>query len=262
MSLPNKSHGRKSISASVTPRDLMGQDERLAHVWTADIITLFPDSFPGVLGQSLTGRALTEGKWALSITDLRLFGDGKHKNVDDTPAGGGAGMGLRADVVGKAIDHVLRLQKTKKPLIFLSPRGLVFNQNMANEWIQGAGVILLAGRFEGVDQRVIDHYGIQEVSLGDFVMSGGEIAAQAMIDACVRLLPGVLGNAASIEQESHQHGLLEHPQYTRPNEWNGRTIPDVLLSGNHQKIDEWRRSESEELTKTRRPDLWSAFKPR
>ena len=240
----------------------MGQDGRLAQVWTADIITLFPDSFPGVLGQSLTGRALSEGKWALSTTDLRLFGEGKHKNVDDKPAGGGAGMVLRADVIGKAIDHVLHQQKTTKPLIFLSPRGQVFDQKMASEWIKAAGIILLAGRFEGVDQRVIDHYGIQEVSLGDFVMSGGEIAAQAMIDACVRLLPGVLGNAASIEEESHQNGLLEHPQYTRPNEWNGKMIPDVLLSGNHQKIDEWRRSEAEELTKSRRPDLWAARKVR
>ena len=262
MSLPNESHSRKSISTSIVPRELMGQDARLAQVWTADIITLFPESFPGVLGQSLTGRALSEGKWALSTTDLRLFGHGKHKNVDDKPAGGGAGMVLRADVIGKAIDHVLQQQKTTKPLIFLSPRGQVFDQKMANGWIRAAGIILLAGRFEGVDQRVIDHYGIQEVSLGDFVMSGGEIAAQAMIDACVRLLPGVLGNAASIEEESHQKGLLEHPQYTRPNEWNGKTIPDVLLSGNHQKIDEWRCSEAEELTKSRRPDLWAARKVR
>lgn len=262
MSLPNKSHGRKSISANIAPRELMGQDARLAQVWTADIITLFPDSFPGVLDQSLTGRALIEGKWAISTTDLRLFGEGRHKNVDGKPAGGGAGMVLRADVIGKAIDHVLRQQKTAKPLIFLSPRGQVFDQKMATEWIKAAGIILLAGRFEGVDQRVIDHYGIQEVSLGDFVMSGGEIAAQAMIDACVRLLPGVLGNAASIEEESHQNGLLEHPQYTRPNEWNGKMIPDVLLSGNHQKIDEWRRSEAEELTKSRRPDLWTGRKAR
>ena len=262
MSLPNKSHGRKSISASIAPRDLMGQDKLLPQVWTADVITLFPDTFPGVLGESLTGRALSQGKWALSTTDLRLFGEGKHKKVDDTPAGGGAGMVLRADVVGKAIDHVLHKQKTAKPLIFLSPRGRVFDQHIANVWIKGAGIILLAGRFEGVDQRVIDHYGIQEVSLGDFVISGGEIAAQAMIDACVRLLPGVLGNAASIEEESHQNGLLEHPQYTRPNKWNGKMIPDVLLSGNHQRINEWRRLEAEELTKSRRPDLWAARKAR
>ena len=260
MSLPNKSHGRKSISANVVPRELMGQDARLAQVWTADIITLFPDSFPGVLGQSLTGRALIEGKWALSTTDLRPFGEGKHKNVDDKPTGGGAGMVLRADILGKAIEHVLHQHKKVKPLIFLSPRGRVFDQKMATEWIKEAGIILLAGRFEGVDQRVIDHYGIQEVSLGDFVMSGGEIAAQAMIDACVRLLPGVLGNAASIEEESHQNGLLEHPQYTRPNEWNGKMIPDILLSGNHQNINKWRLSKAQELTKLRRPDLWAARK--
>ena len=262
MSLPNKSHGRKSISASLAPRELMRQDPVLAQVWTAEIITLFPDSFPGVLGQSVTGRALSEGKWALSTTDLRLFGDGKHKNVDDKPAGGGAGMVLRADVIGKAIDHVLQQQKTAKPLIFLSPRGQVFDQKMAAEWIKKAGIVLLAGRFEGVDQRVIEHYGIQEVSLGDFVMSGGEIAAQAMIDACVSLLPGVLGNASSIEKESHQNGLLEHAQYTRPNEWNVKKIPDVLLSGDHRKIVEWRRSEAEVLTKLRSPDLWAARKVR
>ena len=262
MSPLNKSHGRKSITASIAPRDLMVPNARLSQVWTADVITLFPDSFPGVLGESLTGRALNEGKWALSTTDLRLCGQGKHKKVDDTPAGGGAGMVLRADVVGKAIDHVLHQQKIAKPLILLSPRGRVFDQQMANEWIKGAGIILLAGRFEGVDQRVIEHYDIQEVSLGDFVMSGGEIAAQAVIDACVRLLPGVLGNTASIEEESHQNGLLEYPQYTRPTEWNGKMIPDVLLSGNHQKIDEWRRSEAKELTKSRRPDLWAARKAR
>ena len=262
MSLPNNSHGSKSIGANVAPRELMGQDARLAQVWTADIITLLPDSFPGVLGQSVTGRALSQGKWALSTTDLRLFGEGRHKNVDDKPAGGGAGMVLRADVIGKAIDHVMYQQKTAKPLIILSPRGQIFNQKMATEWIKAAGIVLLAGRFEGVDQRVIEHYAMQEVSLGDFVMSGGEIAAQAMIDTCVRLLPGVLGNTESIEEESHQNGLLEHPQYTRPKRWNGKMIPDILLSGNHKKINEWRRSEAEELTKSRRPDLWAARKDR
>ena len=262
MSLPNNSHGSKSIGANVAPRELMGQDARLAQVWTADIITLLPDSFPGVLGQSVTGRALSQGKWALSTTDLRLFGEGRHKNVDDKPAGGGSGMVLRADVIGKAIDHVMYQQKTAKPLIILSPRGQIFNQKMATEWIKAAGIVLLAGRFEGVDQRVIEHYAMQEVSLGDFVMSGGEIAAQAIIDTCVRLLPGVLGNTESIEEESHQNGLLEHPQYTRPKRWNGKMIPDILLSGNHKKINEWRRSAAEELTKSRRPDLWAARKDR
>ena len=262
MSSLEKSYIRKSISVSTAPDNVIRQDCSLAQVWTADVMTLFPDSFPGVLGQSLTGRALRMGTWELSITDLRPFGEGKHKNVDDTPAGGGAGMVLRADVIGKAIDHVLDQGKKSKPLVFLSPRGRVFDQHLANEWAKGPGIILLAGRFEGVDQRVIDHYGIQEISLGDFVMSGGEIAAQAMIDACVRLLPGVIGNSASLEDESHKNGLLEHPQYTKPHKWKGRIIPDVLLSGNHQKIDEWRRSEAEALTKSRRPDLWKAHKAR
>jgi tRNA (guanine37-N1)-methyltransferase len=258
MSIPTKSHGRKSISASVQPRDLMATAPKLANVWTAQIITLFPDSFPGVLEHSLTGRALDEEKWALETIDLRSFGDGKHKNVDDTPSGGGAGMVLRADVVGKAVQSALGKAKTNdKPLICLSPRGRPFDQDMARSWSGGTGIILLCGRFEGIDQRVLDHYGIEEVSLGDFVMTGGEIAAQAMIDATVRLLPGVLGNNASIEEESHSDGLLEHPQFTRPAEWQGKQIPEVLRSGNHQKIFEWRKVQSQELTRGRRPDLWA-----
>ena len=238
----------------------MDEAPDLVGVWQARIITLFPDAFPGVLGQSLTGRALHEGKWQLHTHDLRAHGLTKHRNVDDTPAGGGAGMVLRADVVGPAIEAAQSHARGRWPLVYLSPRGKPFDQAMARDWARCDGVTLLCGRFEGVDERVLEHYGVQEVSLGDFVMTGGEIAAQAMIDATVRLLPGVLGNAASTEEESHSAGLLEHPQYTRPSEWNGRAIPDVLTSGNHGEINKWRRAMSEELTKARRPDLWSLRK--
>ncbi|SHG88366.1 tRNA (guanosine(37)-N1)-methyltransferase TrmD [Cognatishimia maritima] len=255
----NKSHGRKSISVSFKPRELMTHNPTLANAWTARIITLFPQAFPGVLGESLTGKALKDGKWQIETTDLRVFGDGKHRNVDDTPAGGGAGMVLRPDVLGKAIDHTLRGVRGTVPLVYLSPRGAPFTQAMARQWSQCDGVTLLCGRFEGVDQRVLDHYNIQEVSLGDFVLTGGEIAAQAMIDATVRLLPSVLGNADSIEDESHSNGLLEHPQYTRPTEWMGREIPEVLMSGHHGKVAAWRQEQSEALTKARRPDMWEKW---
>ncbi|WP_204113114.1 tRNA (guanosine(37)-N1)-methyltransferase TrmD [Shimia biformata] len=257
---PLRSHGRKSITASLKPRDLMEQNPRLAGVWTARIITLFPDAFPGVLGESLTGKALKDGKWQIETTDLRSFGEGKHRNVDDTPAGGGAGMVLRPDVLGNAIDHTMRGVRGNIPMVYLSPRGRRFDQVTARHWARADGVMLLCGRFEGVDQRVLDHYNIEEVSLGDFVLTGGEIAAQAMIDATVRLLPGVLGNEESIAEESHSNGLLEHPQYTRPAEWRGHAIPEVLMSGHHGRIAEWRRAQSEELTRTRRPDMWRAQK--
>lgn len=237
----------------------MDTNPRLAGVWTAHIITLLPQAFPGVLGESLTGKALKDRLWALETTDLRLFGEGRHRNVDDTPAGGGAGMVLRADVMGRAIDTALEGAPANRPLIYLSPRGKRFDQAMAHELSQGPGITLISGRFEGLDERVISHYGITEVSLGDFVMTGGEIAAQAMIDAVVRLLPGVLGNAESIDEESFSSGLLEHPQYTRPAEWHGQGIPEVLLSGNHAKIAEWRQEQAEALTRSRRPDLWQAW---
>lgn len=219
--------------------------------WRARVITLLPGAFPGILGQSLTGRALDQGLWGLDVLDLRQFGQGRHRNVDDTPAGGGAGMVLRADVVAQAFDAPGALG----PLIYLSPRGARFDQAMARNWAAGPGVALLCGRFEGVDQRVLDAYDVREVSLGDFVLTGGEIAAQAMIDATVRLLPGVLGNAESIEDESFAAGLLEHPQYTRPAIWEGREIPPVLLSGNHAEIAKWRRAEALRITRKRRPDL-------
>ena len=249
--------GRLSARPTLKPRELMTDTPDLAGAWTAQIITLFPQAFPGVLGESLTGKALQEGLWQLQTYDLRDYGIGKHRNVDDTPAGGGAGMVLRADVLEKAILEARAGAKGIAPLIYLSPRGRPFDQTMARNWARMDGVTMLCGRFEGVDERVLEHFGIQEVSLGDFVLTGGEIAAQAMIDATVRLLPGVLGNAESAVEESFSSGLLEHPQYTRPAEWQGRAIPEVLLSGNHAKIAAWRRAMSEKLTQERRPDLWA-----
>ncbi|MBL8543286.1 MAG: tRNA (guanosine(37)-N1)-methyltransferase TrmD [Hyphomonadaceae bacterium] len=221
-------------------------------MFAASIITLFPESFPGTLGVSLIGKALREGTWSLETVQLRDFGLGPHKNVDDTPAGGGAGMVLRADVAAAAIDSIPR---NGRPLIYLSPRGKQLNQAMAQEWAAGPGVILLCGRFEGLDERVIEARGMQEVAIGEAVLAGGEAAALVLLEACVRLLPGVLGNAASTVEESFSDGLLEHPQYTRPREWEGRTIPDVLMSGDHAKVEAWRRAQRETITAQRRPDL-------
>ncbi len=232
-----------------------------AGVWRADVLTLFPELFPGVLGASLTGRALQEGTWQLRTHDLRDFGIGKHRNVDDTPAGGGAGMVMRADVVGPAIEAAMQGTAGRWPILYMSPRGRLFDQAMAQDLAGCAGVTMLCGRFEGVDERVIEHFGITEVSLGDFVLTGGELAAQAMIDATVRLLPGVLGNADSTVEESHSSGLLEHPQYTRPADWQDRPIPPVLMSGNHGEIAKWRLAEAERLTRERRPDMWARYKP-
>ncbi|WP_111734920.1 tRNA (guanosine(37)-N1)-methyltransferase TrmD [Roseovarius amoyensis] len=236
-----------------------GRQPSPAGVWSAHVITLFPKAFPGLLSESLTGRALAEGLWQLQTTDLRAHGEGRHRNVDDTPAGGGAGMVLRADVMGRAIEAAQTGAPAGRPLIYASPRGRPFDQAMAQELAAGPGVTLICGRFEGLDERVIDHFGVREVSLGDFILTGGEIAAMAMIDATVRLLPGVLGNAASTEDESFSAGLLEHPQYTRPAEWRGHAIPEVLLSGNHARINEWRQAQAEALTRERRPDLWRAW---
>lgn len=257
-----KSHGRLSIGATLKPSELMQDNPRLKGAWTAKVVTLFPEAFPGVLGASLTGKALQDGLWRLEAIGLRPFGEGKHKNVDDTPAGGGAGMVLRADVVSRALDEAAEAtpdDRARWPIVYLSPRGRRFDQATARRWSRCDGLTMLCGRFEGVDQRVLDHYAIEEVSLGDFVLTGGEIAAQAMLDATVRLLPSVLGNAESIEDESHSNGLLEHPQYTRPSVWKGRPIPDVLMSGHHGKIAEWRKEQAEELTRQRRPDLWDAY---
>ena len=234
-----RSHNRLAVRPSLTPRALMEETPDLAGAWRAKVITLFPEAFPGVLGLSLTGKALQEGKWALEPIGLRPFGIGKHQNVDDTPAGGGAGMVLRADVVGAAFDVARAgtpVDPKRWPVVYLSPRGKPFTQAMAREFAQAEGMTLLCGRFEGVDERVLEEYGVQEVSIGDFVLTGGEIAAQVVMDATVRLLPDVLGNAESTEEESFSNGLLEHPQYTRPAEWQGRGIPEVLTSGHHGKV--------------------------
>lgn len=255
---PGKSHGRLKVQVSLKPRDLMEEPRLVKGAWCARIITLFPEAFPGTLGLSLTGKALDQGLWRLEAIDLRPFGEGRHRNVDDTPAGGGAGMVLRADVVDRALRQAMigaPVDRARWPIVYLSPRGRRFDQARARAWSAAEGVTLLCGRFEGVDQRVLDHWQIEEVSLGDFVLTGGEIAAQAMIDATVRLIPGVLGNQASTEEESFSDGLLEHPQYTRPALWEGREIPPVLTSGNHAEVAKWRRAERLRLTRERRPDL-------
>jgi len=259
---PAKPSGRASVSASREPHERTDTTSRFASVWTAQVITLLPEAFPGVLGHSLTGRALADGLWRLATTDLRAYGEGRHRNVDDTPAGGGAGMVLRADVMGRAIEAATEGAPSGRPLICLSPRGAPLTQAMAAALAEGPGVTLICGRFEGLDERVIEHYRITEVSIGDFILTGGEIAAQALIDACVRLLPGVLGNAASTEEESFSSGLLEYPQYTRPAEWMGRAIPPVLLSGDHAGIARWRHEMAEAQTRARRPDLWRAWRER
>jgi len=257
-----KSHGRRSVIATGRPRELMSDRAETADSWTARVITLFPQVFPGVLAASLTGRALATGLWRLETINLREFGAGRHLSVDDTPAGGGAGMVLRADVVGAAVEHARRATRHAPgpwPTIVLSPRGAPFTQRTAVRLSRARGVTIICGRYEGLDQRVVDQFAIEEISFGDFVMTGGEIAAQALIDATVRLIPHVLGNQVSIESESFTHGLLEHPQYTRPVVWAGHRIPEVLLSGNHGRIERWRRAMAERLTKQRRPDLWRAY---
>jgi len=255
-----RSHGRLTISASAVPRDLM-DPQRVKGAWMARVITLFPEAFPGILGLSLTGKALQAGLWALETIDLRPFGEGRHRNVDDSPAGGGAGMVLRADVVARALDQAAlgTPGRDQWPVVYLSPRGRPFTQAMARDWAQGQGITLLCGRFEGVDQRVLEQYDVAEVSLGDFVLTGGEIAAQALLDATVRLIPRVLGNQASTEEESFSEGLLEFPQFTKPTVWRGRMIPEMLLSGHHAKIAAWRKVMAERLTRIRRPDLWRAY---
>lgn len=221
-------------------------------MFKASIITLFPEAFPGVLGVSLIGKALRDGLWSLETMQLRDFGQGPHKNVDDTPAGGGAGMVLRADVAAAAIDS---MERNGRPVIYLSPRGKQLSQAMVQEWAAGPGVILFCGRFEGLDERVIEARGMQEVAVGEAVLAGGEAAAMVLLEACVRLIPGVLGNKSSTVEESFSvDGLLEHPQYTRPREWEGRAIPDVLTAGDHAKVEAWRKAERERITRARRKD--------
>jgi tRNA (guanine37-N1)-methyltransferase len=254
-----RAFGRLHARPSAVPRDLMAEVPSGPGIWVARVITLFPEAFPGILGLSLTGKALEMHRWHLEPVALRPFGEGKHRNVDDTPAGGGAGMVLRADVLDRALRAAAEGATTDRarwPVIYLSPRGRPFDQATARRLAACDGVTLICGRFEGVDQRVLDAWEVEEISLGDYVLTGGEIAAQAVLDATVRLLPGVLGNAASTEEESFSDGLLEHPQFTRPQVWQGREIPAVLQSGNHAEIAKWRRAEAEALTAERRPDLW------
>lgn len=230
--------------------------------WQAHLISGLPDLFPGPLSASLAGRALKDGLWQLETHDLRDFGQGKHKNIDDTPAGGGAGMVLRADVAAAALDHVTKTHDL--PVILPSPRGVPFTQALAQDLASGDGAIFFCNRFEGIDERFIEARRPVEVSLGDYILSGGEMAALTMLDAIIRLLPGVMGKAESGVDESFSpanHGLLEYPHYTRPQEWEGRTIPDIVTSGDHKKLAAWRRAQSQALTKARRPDLWAAGKP-
>jgi tRNA (guanine37-N1)-methyltransferase len=229
--------------------------------WRATVVTLFPELFPGPLAVSLCGDALARGLWALDTVAIRDFGLGRHKTVDDTPAGGGAGMVMRADVLGPALDAALALNP-HAVRILLSPRGESLTQPTVRALAATPGVVLLAGRFEGVDERVIEARGLREISIGDYVLSGGELPAMVLIDAVVRLLPGVVGAEASLAEESFEQGLLEYPQYTRPRDWEGRPIPDVLLSGDHKRIEAWRREQAERLTRERRPDLWAAKKNR
>ncbi len=223
----------------------------------ASVLTLYPEMFPGALGVSLAGRALEAGTWTLEAIQIRDFATDRHRTVDDTPAGGGAGMVMRADVLARAIDHASS-EGDGRPRLLMSPRGKPLAQARVRELAAGPGAIILCGRFEGVDQRLIEARGLEEVSIGDFILSGGEPAALVLLDAVVRLLPGVMGNAESGEEESFENGLLEHPHYTRPQEFEGRSIPEVLTSGNHKKIAEWRRAQSEALTRERRPDLLDA----
>jgi len=231
--------------------------------WTARVLTVFPEMFPGSLGLSLAGKALERGVWALDVLDIRDFARDKHRSVDDTPFGGGAGMVLRPDVVDAALGAALAAAVAsdgEAPVIYLSPRGRLLDQALVRELAAGPGAVLLCGRYEGVDQRVLEAREVAEVSIGDYVLSGGEPAAQVLIDAVVRLLPGVMGNEASPGEESFERGLLEHPHYTRPADWQGRAVPEPLLSGHHENIRRWRLEQAKEITRQRRPDLWARYR--
>jgi len=231
---------------------------KLDSPWKAKVLTLFPEMFPGPLGLSLAGQGLEAGSWALEAVDIRDFAADKHRTVDDPPFGGGPGMVIRPDVVSEAIDAATGADPSLA-LIYLTPRGRPLTQARVGELARGPGIVLLCGRYEGLDERVLDAHGLDEISLGDFVLSGGEAAAIAVIDACVRLLPGVVGAPESLIDESFENGLLEYPQYTRPREWRGRTVPEVLVSGDHEKVKAWRRHQAEAITRERRPDLWARY---
>jgi tRNA (guanine37-N1)-methyltransferase len=226
--------------------------------WTARVLTIFPEMFPGPLGLSLAGQALEKGVWALETVDIRDFASDKHRSVDDAPFGGGPGMVMRPDVIDAALASALA-SPPALPVVYLSPRGVRLDQRMVRELAAGPGVVLLCGRFEGVDERVLEAREVREISLGDFVLSGGEPAAIAVVDACLRQLPGVVGQAASLEEESFERGLLEYPHYTRPQVWRDRAVPEVLVSGHHAKVRAWRLAEAERLTRERRPDLWDRY---
>lgn len=229
-------------------------------MWTARVLTLFPEMFPGPLGHSLAGRALASGLWRLETMDIRGFAGDKHRAVDDAPYGGGPGMVMRADVVDAAVAAAAALDRDLRlPLVHLTPRGRPLTQDRVRRWAEGPGLVLLCGRYEGIDERVLDVWQPEDVSLGDFVLSGGEPAALVLIDACVRLLPGVMTEPESLADESFEHGLLEYPHYTRPRSWKGREVPEALLSGHHQRIRAWRRGEAERITAERRPDLWARY---
>ena len=228
-------------------------------MWRASILTIFPEMFPGPLGASLAGKALASGVWSLDVHDIRNAASDKHRTVDDTPAGGGPGMVMKADVLARALDGV---PHDTRPRLLMSPRGKPLTQAKVAKLAAGLGAVIVCARFEGVDERLIKAHKLEEVSLGDFILSGGETAALALLDACVRLLPGVMGKEASAAEESFADGLLEYPQFTRPPVFEGEPIPEVLLSGDHGKIAAWRRAEAERLTKERRPDLWAAHQPR
>jgi tRNA (guanine37-N1)-methyltransferase len=225
----------------------------------ATIVTLFPEMFPGSLGGSLTGRALEDGKWQLDTVQIRDYAQDKHHTVDDTPYGGGAGMVMKPDVVDRALTAAKDMGSPNRKMIYLTPRGKPFCQAMAHDYANTDGLILLCGRYEGVDHRVVEEWEMDEVSIGDYVLTGGELPAQILLDATVRLLPDVLGNKKSLENESFELGILEYPQYTKPQNWKNKIVPGVLLSGDHQKIAEWRQEEAERITRERRPDLWQAF---
>lgn len=230
--------------------------EERTEPWHATVLSIFPEMFPGPLGMSLAGRALARGAWRLDAVNIRDFATDRHRSVDDVPFGGGAGMVMRPDVLDAAIIGA----GGAGPLLYMTPRGRLFDQSLARGLAAGPGVRVLCGRFEGVDQRVLDAHGAQEVSLGDFVLSGGELPAMAVLDAVVRLLPGVLGNQDTLAEESFEWGLLEYPHYTRPADWQGRVVPEVLLSGHHGRIKDWRKRQAEEITRVRRPDLWVRYK--
>ncbi|MDY0881746.1 tRNA (guanosine(37)-N1)-methyltransferase TrmD [Dongia soli] len=238
--------------------------------WRARVLTLFPEMFPGPLGHSLAGRALERGDWRLEVMDIRSFALDKHRSVDDTPFGGGPGMVMRPDVVDAALAAAMQPDAdmasvgavSAGPAIYFSPRGRVLDQALVKELVREPGCVMLCGRYEGLDERVIEARGLMEVSLGDFVLSGGEVAALALMDAVVRLIPGVMGAAETLDEESFERGLLEYPHYTRPAVWRGRPVPEVLLSGHHEKINAWRRRQAEDVTRLRRPDLWAAYEKR